>query len=228
MGQIAAALFCVLLATSFAAAQSQPDNLTEFLRKYLGEPYPPFEQEQATQYSSAIVDLKDDGTKEFIVYITGRGWCGSGGCTMLILAPKGTSFRIITKTTTTRLPIRVLATKSNGWHDISCVVAGGGIQPGYEAVLSFDGKTYPRNPSVPPAHPVAGRVRGQMVLSETAKEKPVYLGRASTAGGMNALAATVPGVTLPGAVFVGTASGIGGTIAFGMDMQATYKIGCVQ
>jgi len=51
------------------------------------------------------------------------------------LGSEGTSFKIIAETTITRLPIRVLATKSNGWHDITIMVAGGGIQPGYEAVL---------------------------------------------------------------------------------------------
>jgi len=29
-----------------------------------------------------------------------------------------------------------------------------GIQPGYEAVISFDGTNYPGNPSMPPARPV--------------------------------------------------------------------------
>ncbi|MGA2235940.1 MAG: hypothetical protein ABSG23_10750 [Terriglobales bacterium] len=174
MRQLAAALLAVLCATSFAKAQSKPDHLTEFLQSYLGELYPPFEQQGETRYSSAFVDLKDDGTKEVIVYLSGRGWCGTGGCNMLILAPEGTSYRVVTKITITRLPIRVLTTKSNGWHDISVVVAGGGIQPGYEAELSFDGKTYPSNPSVPPAHPLNGKVRGKIVVPVTAKDKPLH------------------------------------------------------
>src|SRR5208282_1408183 len=128
----------------------------------------PTEETKATQYSAAFVDLKDHGAKEVIVYLSSDGWCGTGGCTMLILAPEDTSYRVVTKTTITRLPIRVLATKSNGWHDISVVVAGGGIQPGYEAELSFDGKTYPSNPSVPPAHPIDGEARGKIVVPVTA------------------------------------------------------------
>jgi hypothetical protein len=174
MRQLAVALLSVLCAISCATAQSQPNRLTEFIQKYLGEPYPPFEQQRATRYSSAFVDLRDDGTKEVIVYLTGREWCGSGGCIMLILTSEGPSYRVLTKTTATRLPIRVLVTKTNGWHDISVVVAGGGILPGYEADLTFDGKTYPLNPSVPPAHPLAGEVRGKTVVSVTAKDKPVY------------------------------------------------------
>src|ERR1019366_6602930 len=131
-------------------------------------------QQGATRYSSAFVDLKDDGTKEVIVYLSGRGWCGIGGCSMLILAPEGTSYRVVTKTTITRLPIRVLATKSNGWHDISVVVAGGGTQPGYEAELSFDGKTYPSNPYCSPGSPLRWRGSRKNSGAVTAKGKPPY------------------------------------------------------
>jgi hypothetical protein len=150
------------------------DALKKFLQEYLGEPYPPFEQERATRYSAAFVDLKNDGAKEVIVYVSGRGWCGTGGCVMLILAPEGNSFRVVTKTTITRLPIRVLATKSNGWHDLSVVVAGGGIQPGYDAVLSFDGKTYPSNPSTPPAGRLGGKVDGKTVMPVTTEGTLLY------------------------------------------------------
>jgi len=93
---------------------------------------------------------------------------------MLILASDGASYRVVSETTITRPPIRVLVTKSNGWHDISVLVAGGGIQPGHEAELSFDGKTYPSNPSVLPAHPLENKLRGKTVISETAKDEALY------------------------------------------------------
>ena len=76
----------------------------------------------------------------------------------LVLTPEGASYRVVTKIRITRPPIRVLATSSHGWHDIGVWVQGGGIQRGYEAKLQFDGKTYPSNPSSPPALPVAGKV----------------------------------------------------------------------
>jgi hypothetical protein len=68
----------------------------------------------------------------------------------------------------------VLNTKSNGWHDISVVVAGGGIQPGYEAVLSFDGKTYPSNPSTPPARRLDGKAEGEIVIPVKVESTPLY------------------------------------------------------
>jgi len=67
----------------------------------------------------------------------------------------------------------MLNTKSNGWHDISVVVAGGGIA-GYEAILPFDGKTYPSNPSVPPARRSIEKIQGETVISVTAQEQPLY------------------------------------------------------
>jgi len=169
----------LMLATGFPQTVRKPtskqaESLRTFLQKYVGEPYPPFEREAPTRYSSALVDLNDDGTKEVIVYLSGRGWCGTGGCVMLILAPDGECYRLVTETTITRPPIRVLATKSNGWHDISVLVAGGGIQPGYEAELSFDGETFPSNPSVVRAHPLKNKVHGKTVISEMSKEEALY------------------------------------------------------
>ncbi len=104
-----------------------------------------------TRYISAFASLGGLKTKDVIVYFTDQHSCGSGGCTTLILAPSGHSYRVVTSITIGWPPIRVLASKSNGWHDISLWVQGGGIQPGYEATLSFDGVSYPSNPSVLPA-----------------------------------------------------------------------------
>jgi len=94
---------------------------------------------------------------------------------MLILATDNTSYSVITRTTVTRLPIRVLATKSNGWRDISVVVGGGGV-PVHEARLSFNGKEYPGNPSVPPALPLSGQVPGKVVIPVEMRDEPLYPG----------------------------------------------------
>jgi hypothetical protein len=152
----------------------QDESLKSFLQTYLGKPYAPFEQEGATRYSSVFVDLRGDGTKEVIVYVSGRAWCGSGGCVMLILAPEGASYRVVTRTTITRLPIRVLNTKTNGWHDIGVTVAGGGVQLGGEAILPFDGKTYPSNPTVPPARRMPGKIPGKVVIPPDMHDEPLY------------------------------------------------------
>ena len=147
------------------------DSLRTFLQGYVGDVT---DEVTATRYSSAFVKLSDDGAQEAIVYLTSDGWCGSGGCTALILAPQGSSYRVITKTTITRLPIRVLASKSHGWHDLGVWVQGGGIRAGYEAKLLFDGKTYPGNPSTPPARRTTGKAPGKVIMSLTTEDKPLY------------------------------------------------------
>jgi hypothetical protein len=165
------AVAIIFLAGFPARSQDQPtvrnqDSLKKFLRDYL--------KDTATTYRSAFVDLNEGGAQDAIVYLTGQSWCGSGGCTLLILAPDGPSYRLVTKITVVRLPICILATRSNGWHDISVQVRGGGIQPGYEADLPFDGKTYPSNPSVPPARKLGNKGIGKVVINSDLNKTQAY------------------------------------------------------
>ncbi len=161
--------------------RTQETSLKKFLQAYLKDPV--LGEIRSTRYASDFVDLKGDGAREAIVYVMDdehqwfqHHWCGSGGCTMLVLAPTGSSYKIVGRVTITRPPIRVLVTKSHGWHDIGVWVQGGGIQPGYEAKLSFNGKTYPSNPSVPPARRLTKDAAGETVIPLTAFEqgKPLY------------------------------------------------------
>ena len=135
---------------------------------------PASDEDKTTEYRCAIVDLKDDGTQEAIVYLTNDGWCGSGGCTTLILAPKDSTYEVVTKIMITRLPIRVLATKSHGWHDIAVRVQGGGVLRAYEAALSFNGKSYPISPASHRARRLTEKVAGKVVVPLTATGTPLY------------------------------------------------------
>ena len=143
-------------------------SLRKFLESYVGTSPSSVE----SRYRFAFVDLRDDGTQEAIVYITDSDWCGSGGCTTLILAPSGSTFELVTKITIARLPIRILETKTNGWHDISVVVAGGGILSAYDAKLSFDGSTYPTNPTVPPAKKLLDAAAGTVAIAPPPSRRP--------------------------------------------------------
>jgi len=160
----------------FAQSQNQAnsqrdESLKMFLRDYVRDPSYDY---KITRYFSAFVDLKGDGTRQVIVYFTDRQSCGSGGCTALILAPEGTSYKVITSMTIVWPPIRILETKSNGWHDIGVMVHGGGIVHPYEARLSFNGKTYPSNPTVVPAKRLTGKVAGEIVVPLDAVGGPLY------------------------------------------------------
>jgi len=107
-----------------------------------------FDADLKDQFVAGFADLNGDGRLEAVVYLTSSGWCGSGGCTTLVLVRDADSWRLLTKITVTRPPIRVLSKKSKGWRNLGVWVQGGGVQPGYEAELQFDGKTYPANPSM--------------------------------------------------------------------------------
>ena len=123
------------------------------------------ENDATVRYISAFVDLNDDGVEEVIVHVMCQSLCGTGGCPTLVLVPIQSSFRIVSRITITRPPIRVLEKKSNGWHDFTVWVQGGGIQPGYEADLPFDGESYATNPSIPPAHRLSPKTAGRLVIS---------------------------------------------------------------
>jgi hypothetical protein len=165
-------LLVLLVVCSCTSAQEE-SPLRKFLQKYAagGSDYPDM---KAMRYIAAFVHLRDDNTQQVIVYLIGRAWCGTGGCLTLILVPKDSSYAVITEMTVVRQPIRVLDTKSGGWHDLGVWVQGGGIQPGYEARLLFNGKEYPSNPTVPPAQPLAKKVSGKIVVPRSATGEPLY------------------------------------------------------
>lgn len=165
---------------STVLAQSQPAvrpssaerSLQTFLQSYLRTPN--LDDHKTARYLAAFVNLDGDGQKEAIIYLVGRTWCGSGGCPTIVLVRNGAGWKLGQYITITRPPIRVLSSTSHGWHNISVWVQGGGIQPGYEAELSFDGKSYSGNPSVPPARRLRGKVPGEIVIPSMEGGTPLY------------------------------------------------------
>lgn len=167
---------CSVIAEQPPSLSAQQDpSLKRFLQSYVGKlSLVDEDAEDPTLYFAAFAHLSGRAEPEVIVYLSGDGWCGSGGCIALILVPTGKSYKVITKTTITDLPIRILPTKKNGWRDIGVFVAGGGIHPGHTAKLSFNGRKYPSNPSISAAVPIHGTVEGTIVIPEDAKGMPLY------------------------------------------------------
>jgi len=151
--------------TSDEPLSTQQESLKRFLQS--------LDKSKSTRYIVAFRDINDDGIPEAIVYLIGRNWCGSGGCNTLVLAREGTSWRTVATITITRPPIRVLPDTSNGWHSIGVWVQGGGIQLDYEVELRFDGKTYPKNPSVPPARRLK-KATGEIVIPSAENGTPLH------------------------------------------------------
>ena len=138
---------------AYATPTKQAGNarLRLFLQQYLKRSPPVLDQ--GLRYSSASVSLDGSSGHQYLVYLTSRWVCGSGGCTTLLLEPYDSSFRVIDRFTLARLPIRILPSMTHGWHDLAMPVAGGGIIHRYIAIFKFNGHSYPSNPSMAPKLP---------------------------------------------------------------------------
>ena len=90
------------------------------------------------------VDLNGDGNMEIFVRFMSPYFCGSGGCTFLLLDAYGD---VITKFTVTRAPIFIESSKVNGWSIL--LVKDDGVFK----ELTFENGTYPSNPTVLPKAP---------------------------------------------------------------------------
>ena len=168
-------ILSLALAPAFAsrASGSQDDaSVRAWLRDRLGPPPSVSEFNGPPRYTLAWADLNGDGQPEAIIYVSGPGWCGSGGCGMYILQKRGSGFRLRADTSITRTPIAVLTTRTHGWRDVSVLVVGGGILPGYRAKLQFDGWKYMSNPSM--AYAVKGRPPQHTVIPSSDDSRPVF------------------------------------------------------
>jgi hypothetical protein len=86
-------------------------------------------------------DLNEDGNKEILVGFTGPYFCGTGGCTQLLLDSQG---NVITTFSVSDYPVIIDTNKTNGWKDLF-IYSGG-----KNRIVKFDGKKYPSNPSILP------------------------------------------------------------------------------
>ncbi|MBN2970607.1 hypothetical protein JW805_01070 [Roseomonas aeriglobus] len=142
-----------LILIASAAATPIPTTAKTFIARRL----------DLAQYRAALIDLNRDGQAEVLVYAETPATCGSGGCDLYVLTPSKRSYRVVTRLSVARTPISVLNSVSHGWRDLSVRVAGGGIARGYDTRLRFDGRSYPGNPTVPPATRL-GKHGGRVIL----------------------------------------------------------------
>lgn len=97
------------------------------------------EADRKFQYEN--IDLNGDGITETFVRFSSPYYCGSGGCTFLLL---DNHQKIITKFTVMEAPIYVQKITKNGWAVLLI------NDRGVFKELSFNGKKYPSNPSILP------------------------------------------------------------------------------
>jgi len=124
--------------------QQTAENLKTFLREeYLKEDLA-FLQPLDRKFQFYKIDLNNDGNDEILVRFLSPYFCGTGGCTFLLLDKYG---KIITKFTVTRPPFFVEQTKVNGWAIL--LVKDSGVFK----ELTFNDGSYPSNPTVLPKAP---------------------------------------------------------------------------
>ena len=163
------ALVCIVSAAQ-AKTVTDPAGLQPWLKAHLRKEYRDSPDHKALRYDYMPVDLNGDGRREVLVYVAGGSRnCGTGGCGLTVLQSTGSNWRVVSETSIGWSPIRILRTSSRGWRDLGVTVAGGGVTKPYEARLRFDGKTYPANPSVPPATRLIAGTPGTVAI-ETATE----------------------------------------------------------
>ncbi|ANY20353.1 hypothetical protein A6F68_01843 [Tsuneonella dongtanensis] len=138
-------------ATTAATSPAPADREEEDIRQFLLQEYP---DATPMQYALAWRDLNGDGAEEAIVHLVSSYFCGTGGCNTLVLTPAGPMWSKVAEISVSRTPVTVLDSKTNGWNDLTVSIAGGGGPAGI-ALLKHDGKSYPSNPTVPPAEIVA-------------------------------------------------------------------------
>jgi len=177
---VAVALLAVLLSSAACFAQQPSQSasaapLKQFLQQYIAGIDPAFANDKTARFSTAAarLDAANPDKQDFLVYLTGREWCGTGGCLLLVLEPDGAGYKIIGRTSLVRLPIRILPTLTNGYHDLGVWVQGGGFRPAYEAALPFNGKAYAGNPTIPPAH-LNAKVTGDVLIQAAATSEALF------------------------------------------------------
>lgn len=152
-----------------SASQQDPVDrllvLKKFLQAHVQQISPTLDE--TTKFSYAFVDLNGDGRDEVIVHVTGRSWCGTGGCLTYIITPDGSSYRFVGRIPATRTPIRVLDKRSHGWHSVSVVVRVDAFRE-YEGELRFNGQKYPLG-----EEPSAEGLSGKVVIAQPA-EIPLF------------------------------------------------------
>ena len=160
-----------LMSLGGAAAEARPNPTARTVSSWLLQYHAAEAEPETARYAVAYVDLNADGIDEAVAYYESRGRCGTGGCTMYVLASRGGFWRRVSGHTVVNLPIRVLAMRRHGWSDLSVRVSD--AFDAYDAALPFDGQTYPLNPWVPPARRLENGEPGRLLIGRNAPLLPL-------------------------------------------------------
>ena len=133
--------FYLVTTTIIAQSKSVPEAIIAFLKTNYNDA-----SQTSRHFIYNAIDLNNDGKDEYLVELIGSDWCGSGGCTVLILDK---NFKLNTKITVVNDPVYVGASNNKetnmGYANIYIQNKDGSV-----AKLAWNGKKYPTNPSIAP------------------------------------------------------------------------------
>ncbi|NIF06316.1 hypothetical protein F3J23_12790 [Chryseobacterium sp. Tr-659] len=123
------------------ADETTAEKLKLYLRDYLKADLPSLEASDR-KFSFYAIDLNNDKKDEYFISLSGRGFCGSGGCTFLLL---DNNLKLINRFTVMRGPVFRSSSVTDGWNDL--ILKGSNNKYIH---LKWDAKAgkYPSNPSV--------------------------------------------------------------------------------
>lgn len=131
-------------ADSMAAREAEIQKLQGYLRNnLLKEDLKDMTSEQR-KFQYATTDLNDDGSMEYLIGFQSSYFCGSGGCTYLLIDNSG---KVLGDFSVSGGPFIIADTKTNGYHDL-LVSHNGKMHK-----LQYSGTMYPGNPSTAPFFP---------------------------------------------------------------------------
>lgn len=117
------------------------------------------------QFKLYTTDLNGDGKKETFVSLVGSYFCGTGGCTMLLL---DSNYKLITKFTVMQGSIFVEPRTENDWKVLTVKSEGE-----WKSLVYANG-TYPSNPSVVERSKQDGPSGQAVVIFDEAQKLDIY------------------------------------------------------
>jgi hypothetical protein len=138
-------LLCLLFSVNAIAQLPDDPAVTKKIQAKLKALYPTVQGEDR-KFIYNSVDLNDDGKNEYLVGLVGSYFCGSGGCSMLVL---NSSYGVNTKMTVVGFPVYVGPPASKevtkGYSNLYVYSKGKG-----NVKMAWNGSKYPTNPSTAP------------------------------------------------------------------------------
>jgi hypothetical protein len=159
--------FCLMTVSQSLHAQSQEEDpaVTSKIKALLAKTYPTVPAGERKFFYNPV-DLNDDGKSEYLVGLLGSDFCGSAGCTMLVLNSK---FGINTKMTVVQFPVYVGPPASKevtkGYSNLYVGAKGKG-----NVKMAWNGSKYPTNPSMAKSVPESV-IQGKYAFLDESKAK---------------------------------------------------------